>query len=134
MAKATGAAFRIVELTPQQTIDLDALRAAVNSRTKVVAITAVSNAVGAITPIADVVRIVRAQSSAVIVMDGAQAVPHLPVSFDTMDVDFFAFSGHKMLGPMGIGGLIGKLSSLLNIPMGSVVAVLGAESGGNTFS
>jgi len=116
LAKATGAAFRIVELTPHQAIDLDALRAAVNSRTKVVAITAVSNAVGAITPIAEVVRIVRAQSSAVIVMDGAQAVPHLPVSFDTMDVDFFAFSGHKMLGPMGIGGLIGKRALLEAMP------------------
>lgn len=116
LAKSTGAVFRIVELTPQQTIDLEALRAAVTSRTKVVAITAVSNAVGAITPVAEVVRIVRAQSSAVIVMDGAQAVPHLPVAFDAMDVDFFAFSGHKMLGPMGIGGLIGKRALLEAMP------------------
>ncbi|MBL0169759.1 MAG: cysteine desulfurase [Gemmatimonadaceae bacterium] len=116
LAKSSGAAFRIVELTPDQTIDLDALRAIVNRRTKVVALTQVSNAVGAITPVADAVAIVRAQSSAVIVMDGAQAVPHLPVHFDAMDVDFFAFSGHKMLGPMGIGGLIGRRALLEAMP------------------
>jgi cysteine desulfurase/selenocysteine lyase len=116
LAKRTGATLRIVELTAQQTIDLDALRAAVTERTKVVAITAVSNAVGSITPLDDVVRIVRAQSSAIIVLDGAQAVPHLPVSFDASDVDFFAFSGHKMLGPMGIGGLLGKRALLNAMP------------------
>lgn len=116
VAKRTGATLRIVELTAQQTIDMDALRAAVTSRTKVVAITHVSNAVGAITPLADVVAVVRAQSAAVIVVDGAQAVPHLPVNFDTLDVDFYAFSGHKMLGPMGIGGLIGKRALLEQMP------------------
>lgn len=116
LAKASGATLRIVELTPSQTIDLEALRAAVNTRTKLVAITAVSNAVGAITPLDEVVRIVRAQSQAVLVVDGAQAVPHLPVSFDTMGVDFFAFSGHKMLGPMGIGGLIGRRELLESMP------------------
>jgi cysteine desulfurase/selenocysteine lyase len=116
LAKASGATLRIVELTAQQTIDLDALRDAVTARTKVVAITHVSNAVGAITPVDAVVRIVRAQSSAIIVLDGAQAVPHLPVSFDTLGVDFFAFSGHKMLGPMGIGGLIGRRALLEAMP------------------
>jgi cysteine desulfurase/selenocysteine lyase len=116
LALASGATLRIVELTSDQSIDLDALRAAVNPRTKVVAITAVSNAVGAITPLAEVVRIVRTQSSAVIVLDGAQAVPHLPVTFDASDVDFFAFSGHKMLGPMGIGGLVGKRALLEAMP------------------
>lgn len=116
LARATGAHFRVVELNDQQAIDLDALRAAVNVRTKVVAITYVSNAVGAITPIDEVVRIVRAQSNAIIVLDGAQAVPHLPVNFDALGVDFFAFSGHKMLGPMGIGGLIGKRALLEAMP------------------
>ncbi|MEQ1689820.1 MAG: cysteine desulfurase [Gemmatimonas sp.] len=116
LAKASGATLRIVELTAQLTLDLDALRAAVNARTKLVAITHVSNAVGTITPVAEVVSIVRAQSAAIIVMDGAQAVPHLPVSFDTLGVDFFAFSGHKMLGPMGIGGLIGRRALLERMP------------------
>ena len=116
LAKANGATLRIVELTAQQAIDLDALRDAVNARTRVVAITHVSNAVGSITPVHEVVRIVRAQSEAVIVLDGAQAVPHLPVAFDTLGVDFFAFSGHKMLGPMGIGGLVGRRALLEAMP------------------
>jgi cysteine desulfurase/selenocysteine lyase len=116
LAKVSGATLRIVELTDVQTIDLEALRAAVNANTKVVAITSVSNAVGSITPIEEVVRIVRAQSNAVIVLDGAQSVPHLPVNFDTLGVDFFAFSGHKMLGPMGIGGLIGRRELLEAMP------------------
>ena len=116
LALATGAALRIVELTPQQTIDLDLLRDAVNMRTKLVAITHVSNAVGAITPLQDAVHIVRARSAAVIVVDGAQAVPHLPVHFDGLDIDFYAFSGHKLLGPMGIGALIGRRALLEKMP------------------
>ena len=108
LAKASGARLRVVELTAQQTLDLDSLRDAVTSRTKVVAVTHVSNAVGSITPMVDVVSIVRSQSTAILVVDGAQSVPHLPVTFDTLGVDFFAFSGHKMLGPMGVGGLIGR--------------------------
>ena len=116
LAIRTGAVLRIVELCDDQSIDLNALREAVNERTKVVAITHVSNAVGAITPVSEVVRIVRSRSSAVIVVDGAQGVPHLPVHFDAMDVDFYAFSGHKMLGPMGIGGLIGKRALLDAMP------------------
>jgi cysteine desulfurase / selenocysteine lyase len=116
LAKATGATLRIVELTADQTIDVAAMRSMVNERTRLVAITHVSNAVGSITPLADVVRIVRSRSAAVIVVDGAQAVPHLPVDFDALDVDFYAFSGHKMLGPMGIGGLVGRRALLEAMP------------------
>ncbi len=116
LAKATGATLRIIELNPDQTIDIASMRDVVNERTRLVAITHVSNAVGSITPVADVVRIVRSRSAAVIVMDGAQAVPHLPVDFDTLDVDFYAFSGHKMLGPMGIGGLVGRRALLESMP------------------
>ena len=107
LAKSTGAVFRIVELTGDQRIDLDHLASLLSPRTRVVAITHVSNAVGAITPVAEVVRLVRDKSPAIIVMDGAQGAPHLPVEFDVLGVDFYAFSGHKMLGPMGIGGVIG---------------------------
>ncbi len=116
LAKRTGAILRIVELTATQEIDLEQLRAVVGARTKLVAITHVSNAVGAITPLHDVVQIVRTQSSAVLFVDGAQGAPHLPVSFDTMGADFYAFSGHKMLGPMGIGGLIGTRALLEAMP------------------
>lgn len=116
LALATGATLRIVELTSQQTIDLDALREAVTTRTRLVAVTHVSNAVGAISPLREIVHLVRARSSAVIVADGAQAVPHLPVAFDALDVDFYAFSGHKLLGPMGIGCLIGRRALLEQMP------------------
>ena len=116
LALATGATLRIVELRDDQTIDLDQLRALVTTRTKLVAITHVSNAVGAITPLDEVVHLVRARSAAVIVVDGAQAVPHLPVAFDALDIDFYAFSGHKLLGPMGIGCLIGRRALLEKMP------------------
>lgn len=116
LAIAAGATLRIVELTPQQTIDVEQLRAAVTTRTKVVAITHVSNAVGAITPLEEIVHIIRARSAAVIVVDGAQAVPHLPVAFDTLGIDFYAFSGHKLLGPLGIGCLIGRRALLESMP------------------
>lgn len=112
LALATGATLRIVELTDRQTIDLDHLRDLLSPRTRLVALTHVSNAVGAITPLAEAVRLIRSRSAAIIVVDGAQAVPHLPVHFDTLDVDFYAFSGHKLLGPMGIGCLIGRRALL----------------------
>lgn len=116
LARRTGATLRIVELTPTQTIDLDMLRDVVGARTKLVAITHVSNAVGSITPLQEVVRIVRSRSAAVLVVDGAQAVPHLPVHFDALDIDFYAFSGHKLLGPMGIGVLVGRRALLEAMP------------------
>ncbi len=116
LALRTGATLRIVELTATQTIDLDMLRDVVGARTKIVAITHVSNAVGSITPLHDVVRIVRSRSAAVIVVDGAQAVPHLAVNFDALDIDFYAFSGHKLLGPMGIGVLVGRRTLLEAMP------------------
>ena len=105
-----------MELTAEQEIDIEHLRTLVSARTKLVAITQVSNAVGAITPLAQVVDIVRAGSPAVILVDGAQGAPHLPVQFDTLGVDFYAFSGHKLLGPMGIGALIGKRALLEAMP------------------
>ena len=108
LAKATGARFLIAELTADQQIDLEHLASLLSARTRVVAITHVSNAVGAITPVAEVVRLVRERTNALLVLDGAQGAPHLPVHFDAMGVDFYAFSGHKLLGPMGIGGVLGR--------------------------
>jgi cysteine desulfurase / selenocysteine lyase len=116
LAARKGAKFRICELTPDERIDLDHLSKIVNKRTKVVAFNHVSNAVGTINPVAEIVRIARERSAAILVCDGAQSAPHFPVSFDTLGVDFYAFSGHKMLGPMGIGGLIGKRAHLEAIP------------------
>ena len=116
LAMRKGAKFRICELTPDGRIDLDFLSGLLNERTKVVAFNHVSNALGTINPITEIARLVREKTDAILVCDGAQSAPHFPVSFDSLGVDFYAFSGHKMLGPMGIGGLIGKREMLEEMP------------------
>jgi cysteine desulfurase / selenocysteine lyase len=105
-----GAAFKIAEMTDDGRLDLDHLRSLVTARTKVLAVTHVSNAIGSITPLTEVVETARARGARdlVIVVDGAQSAPHMRVDFDDLGVDFYAFSGHKMLGPTGIGGLVGR--------------------------
>jgi cysteine desulfurase/selenocysteine lyase len=116
LANRKGAKFRVCELTPDGKIDLDFLSGLLNRRTKIVAFSHVSNALGTINPVEDIARLVRAKTGAILVCDGAQSAPHFPVSFDALGVDFYAFSGHKMLGPMGIGGLIGKREILEAMP------------------
>ena len=116
LAMRKGAKFRVCELTPDGRIDLDFLSRLLNRRTKIVALSHVSNALGTINPLEEIVRLVREKTDAILVCDGAQSAPHFPVSFDSLGVDFFAFSGHKMLGPMGIGGLIGKREMLEEMP------------------
>jgi cysteine desulfurase/selenocysteine lyase len=116
LATKKGARFRVCELTPDGRIDLEFLGSLLNKRTKVVAFNHVSNALGTINPIADIARLVREKTDAITVCDGAQSAPHFPVSFDSLGVSFYAFSGHKMLGPMGIGGLIGQRALLEEMP------------------
>lgn len=108
--------LRICDLTPDHRLDLDCLSSLITRKTKIVAINHVSNALGTINPVKDIVRIVRDRSDAIVVCDGAQGVPHLEVGFDDLGVDFYAFSGHKMCGPMGIGGLIGHRAMLDAMP------------------
>ena len=117
LAIAQGAALKIVELTTDQRLDLDHFRAQLTPRTKVVACTHVSNALGTINPVREIVAMVREHApNAVIVLDGAQSAPHLAVDFESLGVDFYAFSGHKMGGPMGSGGLIGRRALLAAMP------------------
>jgi cysteine desulfurase / selenocysteine lyase len=111
LARARGARFHICPLTTDHHVDLDALRALVGPRTKVVAFNHVSNALGTVNPVREIAAIAHA-AGAISVCDGAQSAPHLRVSFDSLGVDFYAFSGHKMCGPMGIGGLIGRRTLL----------------------
>ena len=115
LALAVGAEFRICELTAAGTLDLDQLRALVTPRTKVVAFAFVSNALGTVNPVEEIAAIAR-RAGALSVCDGAQAAPHLSVQFDRLGVDAFAFSGHKMLGPMGIGGLAMRREVLESMP------------------
>ena len=110
------ARLRICDLTEDHRIDLDCLSGLISAKTRIVAVNHVSNALGAINPVRDIVRIVREKSDAILVVDGAQGVPHLPVGFDDLGADFYAFSGHKMCGPMGIGGLIGRRELLDTMP------------------
>ena len=116
LAIEKGAKLRVCELTSDGRMDLDCLTGLLGSRTRVVAFNHVSNALGTINPVTEIVRAVRDNSDAITVCDGAQSAPHMPVAFDELGVDFYAFSGHKMLGPMGIGGLIGSRSILEEMP------------------
>jgi cysteine desulfurase / selenocysteine lyase len=116
LAIERGATLRICELTAEGRLDLDCFQSLLNKRTRIVAFNHVSNALGTINPVRDIARLVRAKTDAIVVCDGAQSAPHFPVKFDELDVDFFAFSGHKMLGPMGSGGLIGKRLLLEEMP------------------
>lgn len=91
------------------------MKSLVGDRTKVVAFGHVSNALGTINPVAELSAIAR-HVGAVVVCDGAQSAPHLPLDLDSLDVDFYAFSGHKMLGPMGSGALVGRRDLLETMP------------------
>jgi cysteine desulfurase/selenocysteine lyase len=107
LARARGARFHVCPLTADHHVDLEALRTMVGPQTRVVAFNHVSNALGTVNPVREIAAIAH-RVGALAVCDGAQAAPHLRVNFDMLGVDFYAFSGHKMCGPMGIGGLIGR--------------------------
>lgn len=116
LAERNGAALRFVELTDAGHLDLDQLRDMLGARTRVVALPHVSNALGTINPVRDIGRLVRARSDAVYVLDGAQGAPHLAVDVQSLGCDFYAFSGHKMCGPTGMGALWGKRRLLEEMP------------------
>ena len=115
LAREVGASLRIASLTPDGRVDVDHVRSLVGARTKVLAFSHVSNALGTINSVSELSAIARGVG-AIVVCDGAQAAPHLPLAIDALDVDFYAFSGHKMLGPMGCGVLVGKRALLETMP------------------
>jgi cysteine desulfurase/selenocysteine lyase len=110
VARDRGAALKAVPVRADGALDLEALDRLLTARTRVVAFAHVSNVLGTITPVAEIVRIVRRSraSSALTVVDGAQAAPHLKLDMSALDCDFYVFSAHKMLGPTGIGVLYGR--------------------------
>ena len=115
VAAATGAVIKRIDLTPTGELDLGHLDTLLNSRTKLLAVTHCSNVLGTINPIRQLAAAAH-KVGAVILVDGAQAIPHLAVDVQALDVDFYAFSGHKMLGPTGSGALFGKRQLLEAMP------------------
>ncbi|MEG3264836.1 cysteine desulfurase [Streptococcus suis] len=108
----TGAKLRYVTLKDGE-LDVDSLKFMLSKKTKFVSLAHVSNVLGSVAPIGEIAELVH-QVGAYLVVDGAQSVPHMAVNVQELDVDFYAFSGHKMLGPTGIGVLYGK-EELLNL-------------------
>jgi len=104
LARRTGAVLRFVDFDDNGVLDIDQARQLIGSRTKLVSIVHMSNVLGTINPVAEIAEMAHA-AGALVLVDGAQSAPHLPVDVEAMGCDFFAFSAHKMLGPTGVGVL-----------------------------
>lgn len=111
LAREKGAELKYIPLQEDGTIALEDVKQTITDKTKIVAITYVSNVLGTINPIQEIAKIAH-EKGAVIVVDGAQSTPHMKVDVQELNVDFYAFSGHKMCGPVGIGVLYGKKEHL----------------------
>jgi cysteine desulfurase/selenocysteine lyase len=115
LCEEKGAHLRVATLADDGSVRLDEYEALLSPRTKVVAVAHVSNALGTINPVDRMIELARSRGAAVVV-DGAQAVPHLPIDVRALDCDFYAFSAHKMYGPSGVGVLYGKRERLEAMP------------------
>jgi cysteine desulfurase/selenocysteine lyase len=115
VARRTGAKLRFIDVDDQQRLDLSNLHELLTGRTKLVSITHVSNALGTINPVREIAERAHA-AGALMMVDGAQSAPHLPVDVPSLGCDFYAFSGHKMCGPTGTGGLWGRRAVLEAMP------------------
>lgn len=110
-----GATLRVIPFDDQGILDLDAFAALLNERTRIVAVTNVSNTLGTVNPIAEIIRIAHSRDIPVLV-DGAQAISHRKVDVQQLGCDFYCFSGHKMYGPMGVGVMYGREELLEQMP------------------
>ena len=115
LCEQVGARLRVIPINHDGELLLDEFRRLLNDRTKFVSVTHVSNALGTVTPVKEIVRLAHEKGLPVL-LDGAQAVPHLPVDVQEIDCDFYAFSGHKMFGPTGVGVLYGRAELLDKMP------------------
>ncbi|MGX1812092.1 family 2A encapsulin nanocompartment cargo protein cysteine desulfurase [Nocardia sp. NPDC055321] len=115
LAAETGAVLKVIPVDDTGQLRMDEYTRLLSDRTKLVSVTHVSNALGTITPIADVVAEAR-RAGAVTVVDGAQSIPHTRIDVRALDADFFVFSGHKLFGPTGIGAVYGKSEVLQDLP------------------
>ncbi|NKB22482.1 MAG: SufS family cysteine desulfurase [Alphaproteobacteria bacterium] len=115
IAEQTGAEIKVVPISDDGALDMDAYADLMSDRTKIVAITHVSNALGTIVPVEEIIRIAHERDVPVL-LDGCQAAPHMVLDMQALDVDFYVFSGHKIYGPSGIGVLYGKAELLEAMP------------------
>ena len=115
VCRQTGAALKFLDCEPDGSLDLNKAEALITDRTKLVAVTHVSNVIGRVNPIRQLADMAH-RHGAVMVVDGAQSTPHIPVDVQALDADFLAFSGHKVYGPMGIGVLYGRRALLEEMP------------------
>ena len=107
MCERKMATLRVIPITPDGELDLDAFKNMLNEKTRIVAVTHVSNVLGTVNPVKEIIHWAHLNGTPVLV-DGAQAIPHLPVNVQDLDADFYVFSGHKIYAPTGIGVLYGK--------------------------
>ncbi len=108
LCERTGAKLKVIPIDQNGILQLDFLEQNLNERTKIVSVNQVSNALGIVNPIEEIISLTRKNSDALIVIDGAQSAPHFEIDVQSLDCDFFVFSGHKMYAPMGTGILYGK--------------------------
>lgn len=115
VCRQTGATLKFIDCEMDGRLDLNKVAEVITEKTKIVAVTHVSNVIGRVNPIREIADMAH-RVGAVIVVDGAQSTPHIPVDVQALDADFLAFSGHKVFGPMGIGALYGKRRLLEKMP------------------
>ena len=115
VCRQTGATLRFMDCEPDGSLDLNKVEALLSEKTKLVAVTQVSNVLGREYPVRQIAEMAHAKG-AVVVVDGAQSTPHMKVDVQALGADFFAFSGHKVYGPMGVGALYGRRELLEEMP------------------
>jgi cysteine desulfurase/selenocysteine lyase len=135
ICEQTGARLVVAPIHEDGSLDVAAFESLLSERTRIVAVTHVSNALGTINPVAALIAASR-RAGAVVLVDGAQAVPHLRIDVRALDCDFYAFSGHKMFGPTGIGVLYGKRDLLASMPpyQGGGDMILTVTFAGSTYN
>jgi cysteine desulfurase/selenocysteine lyase len=115
VCEQTGAILRVIPVNDRGELLMDKFAALLTDCTRIVSVVHISNALGTINPVKDIVRMAH-EHGALVMIDGAQAAPHMAIDVRDIDCDFYAISGHKMFGPTGIGGLYGKSALLRNMP------------------
>ncbi len=115
ICEQTGAKLRVIPMDDHGELDMDAYADLLNKKTRMVAVTHISNAIGTVNPVKDIIDKAH-QFDVPVLIDGAQSVPHYPIDVSALDCDFFVFSGHKLFGPTGIGILYGKEKWLHEMP------------------